>query len=369
MKIKEEIWKRVGHLNYWVSNLGKVKNSDEHIIATVINPISGYEQIRLVVKRGVSQTFYMHRLVAEAFIPNPCNYNEVNHINEIRTDNRAANLEWCTHKYNSNYGNHSRRVSESQRKGANSKRIPVWIIFPDGHKEFAHSLREASEITSWNRGTIQRRLENPDAIFKKNTYKFEYVDSNKKTKNKGIPRYKEHEQDRIHNISYSEITARIRDKFPTIEVVGRARGVHNTAKFKCNSCGYSFNSTPFYVLNSRHGCPKCALKIRTEKRRSSRQEVEQKISVYLYDNLILGDDYIAMHEPCSFKCKNCGKEFKTVPVHLINRAKQPDYMGNGCQACSKRRAITIRNLRRYGHSDSDIIQNLKDKNLDWTLQR
>jgi hypothetical protein len=45
----------------------------------------------------------IHRLVAEAFIPNPNNFSDINHINEIKSDNRIENLEWCTHRHNSTH--------------------------------------------------------------------------------------------------------------------------------------------------------------------------------------------------------------------------------------------------------------------------
>lgn len=365
---EEVLWRRVGNLDYWVSSSGKVRNKDKHIMATVINPVSGYEQIRLVVSCGVAQGFYVHKLVAEAFVPNPNGYDEVNHINEIRIDNRAENLEWCTHKYNCNYGNHNRRVSESQRKGVSHKRIPIWIIFPDNHKEFAHSLREAEEITGWNRGTIQRRLENPSALFDKNTYRFSYVDSSRRTNNKSVPQYEAYELDRTTETLYSEIVARIKKKFPMLKIIGRARGIHNKTNFECLNCGCSFENTPYSVLGSKHGCPICATRIRTEKRRAARQKAEELVADRLYNNLIIEDDYIAMTKPCGFECRSCGKRFTSSLTRLLSHAKRHGYISNGCQSCSKRRAMTIRNLKKYGHSDDDIIRILKERRLDWTLQ-
>lgn len=58
----------------------------------------------------------IHRLVAKTFIDNPNNYKEVNHKNEIKNDNRAENLEWCSRKYNATYNNCHLRHSDWEKK-------------------------------------------------------------------------------------------------------------------------------------------------------------------------------------------------------------------------------------------------------------
>lgn len=65
------------------------------------NTGSGYLFITLY-KNGKGKQFNIHRLVAKHFVPNPDNKPCVDHINGIKTDNRACNLRWCTHKENSN---------------------------------------------------------------------------------------------------------------------------------------------------------------------------------------------------------------------------------------------------------------------------
>ena len=111
---EQEVWKSVvGFEGYYeVSNLGRVRSMERTIVCSdgkirkhkgvvlsMIKHNSGYMEVKLF-KDGVGTGFLIHRLVAFAFIPNPDNKPELDHINTIRTDNRVENLRWVTRKEN-----------------------------------------------------------------------------------------------------------------------------------------------------------------------------------------------------------------------------------------------------------------------------
>lgn len=92
--IEGEIWRNIdNHPNYYVSNLGRVRK--ENIILNEYNR-NGYRTVSLRSKDGKQHTYAVHRLVGEAFIPNPENKPQIDHINTVRNDNRVENLRWVS---------------------------------------------------------------------------------------------------------------------------------------------------------------------------------------------------------------------------------------------------------------------------------
>lgn len=102
----EEKWKDIPKYEgiYQISTMGRIKvtrNGDERILVGVLDKSTGYRRFSLY-KDGKVKRAYVHRLVAESFIPNVENKPEIDHINTIRHDNRVENLRWVTRKENRN---------------------------------------------------------------------------------------------------------------------------------------------------------------------------------------------------------------------------------------------------------------------------
>ena len=124
----KEIWKDIKGYEgiYQVSNLGRIKSLKRKVSHKRLGAFNVPERILVSVDKGLGymivglfkdnkqKMMRVHRLVAQAFIPNPKNYNLINHKDENPSNNHVDNLEWCDYKYNNNYGNHNKRLSESQ---------------------------------------------------------------------------------------------------------------------------------------------------------------------------------------------------------------------------------------------------------------
>lgn len=165
-----EIWKPVkGYEGFYeVSNFGKIKSVAvfSHTagkvvmrkIPMVLKPETthdGYKRVLLSLF-GKKKKYSVHRIVAAAFIPNPNNYPVVNHKDEDTANNKADNLEWCTAKYNSNYGTLPKRISERCKNDPRiSKEVVQFSIDGDIINTFP-SINEASRQTGAPAEVISR---------------------------------------------------------------------------------------------------------------------------------------------------------------------------------------------------------------------
>lgn len=126
-----EVWKDIKGYEglYQVSNWGRVKRVGKYILAQ--GYVHGYLKV-VLSKDNKCKNFRVHRLVADAFIPNPDNLPYINHINEFKDDNRVCNLEWCDAMYNSNYGSSKNKIADKL-----SKKVSQFTIDGDFIKEWS----------------------------------------------------------------------------------------------------------------------------------------------------------------------------------------------------------------------------------------
>lgn len=133
-----EVWKEVYGFNvlYEVSNKGRVRTrytsgkyySKDYTYLEPCDNGNGYLRFNWSTGK-CRKTVYVHRLVAEAFIPNPMGYLEVNHIDEDKSNNSVDNLEWCNRDYNTHYGTRIKRSSSKRERPIEC--IDTGVIYPN----------------------------------------------------------------------------------------------------------------------------------------------------------------------------------------------------------------------------------------------
>lgn len=159
----EEIWVDIKSYEglYQVSNLGRVRSLERMVRnggdtvrvvkEKILKPWSdknGYLHVTLCDKSTNKKKFKIHRLVATMFIPNPNNLPQVNHKDEDKQNNKFDNLEWCTNRYNQEYGTKWERQKENSHKkevvqlSKDNEIIKIW-----------ESIREANR-NGYNRTCI-----------------------------------------------------------------------------------------------------------------------------------------------------------------------------------------------------------------------
>lgn len=161
-----EVWKDIPNYEGWyqVSNLGRIKSVDRQFtLQRVCDSVPRIITCKACIikactkrgnyltchlkKNGTSTSVKFHQVVCKAFHPNPDKLPEINHINEVKTDNRADNLEWCTRAYNANWGT---AIERNIRKRINSPLLSkkVYQYDTDGNFMLAYpSIKEAAKAT------------------------------------------------------------------------------------------------------------------------------------------------------------------------------------------------------------------------------
>ena len=163
---ESEVWKDVAEYEgfYQVSNKGNVRSVERRDSrghrrgGRILKPTydtDGYLRVTLC-KNGKHKTKKVHRLVAEAFIPNPESLPHVNHIDEIKDNNELSNLEYCTHKYNMNYGTLIERTAQALSKKVKATNIKTGEVLTfNSAKEAERKGYNASVVSMACRGVYK----------------------------------------------------------------------------------------------------------------------------------------------------------------------------------------------------------------------
>lgn len=179
----EEIWRPVvGYEGlYEVSSYGRVRSLDRYVnnnsfwkgrILKLSDDGRGYLRAHLCLNNKI-KNFLVHRLVAQAFIPNPDNFPQVNHIDEDKSNNCVDNLEWCSIEYNNNYGSRMDKARYTRLRNGTYTGLSKEEYNKKWYQENKEKIREHNQKNKDKRREYMKKWyrENNDKI---NEYQREY---------------------------------------------------------------------------------------------------------------------------------------------------------------------------------------------------
>ena len=145
---------------YEVNQFGQIRNKDGQIMRQRLKKAkyTVYKKVSLY-KNGKYKHLYVHRIVAQAFIPNPQCFDLINHKDEDGTNNVVDNLEWCDRSYNATYGTSPKKISKALKGRESEKRIAVYATNKSG--DFAgewDSITEAAKDVGCSTSEISGAL-------------------------------------------------------------------------------------------------------------------------------------------------------------------------------------------------------------------
>jgi len=235
---QEEQWKVVeGYSNYKISNFGRIINKNNQILKMNKN-VSGYTQIA-ISNNNIRKTLLIHRLVAQAFIPEVEGKTHVNHIDGNKQNNRATNLEWVTPSENMkhaistgiNIGNKGNPQSE-EMKESNSITFSKPVLQLDLEtmeiiKEFKNSIEASKEVNTTYTSILNNcRGESNHSMGFKWCFKEEY------NKQEFLNKRKKYLQNKIDNNPNPRVLQLDKD---TLEIINAFDTLQDAADFfKCS---------------------------------------------------------------------------------------------------------------------------------------
>ena len=166
-----ETWRDVNGYDgsYQISNYGNVKSFNGYLFVTLY-------------KNGKTKHYLIHRLVAEAFIPNPNGLPEINHKDENKENNSVENLEWCDRSYNMTYNNRHRKVGKKLHNRKDKSKIVckydlnnnLIAIYPSASEAARQNSVAASNIVQCCKGgfTLKGKWINKNQV---KGFKYSYI--------------------------------------------------------------------------------------------------------------------------------------------------------------------------------------------------